>query len=88
MLVSDTCKQSNAFQKVYKAYQNQNVFSKAQVNLLFQDGFGNENSENLDYRLRKAAKPLKIIFRVFFEAFLKNYVRFFLHTKSFIDEKT
>ncbi len=73
-LVSETLKQDSVFQKIYKASQNQKMFSKAQVKFLFQDRFGNENSGNLDHRLGKSAKPSEKIFgyiRNFLEAFLK-----------------
>ena len=82
VLVSNTLKQGCAFQKTYKVYQNHNALSKAQVNLLFQDGFWDESSGNFDHHL--VAKPLKI----FLETFLKNLMRFFLHMKPFNDEKT
>ena len=68
---------------------NHYVFSKAQVNLLFQAGFGNENSGNLDHHLRKSESPWKnfwINSQLFWKYFSK-IKSFFLYPKFFSDEK-
>ncbi len=55
-------KQGNTFQKnIYKAYQDHNVFLKAQINLRFQAGLENENSGNPDHAMEKSVKQKKMV---------------------------